>query len=122
MVRMGSLIDTIFADCPGCALMLSNIPLNAKADVNKRVDIYNSQLYQLAKQREAHGQHIVHVDTHSAVALSDLNTDGIHPNDAAYERISQRWYDGFHVANLRGFIKEPSTGNEAIKCPVAFKA
>jgi lysophospholipase L1-like esterase len=120
--RMGQLLDRIYAQCPACVILLSSIPMNAEPTTNARVDVYNAGLLALAQRRRASRQHLVHVDAHSAVALSDLNADGIHPKDAAYERIARRWYDGLSNANQHGWFAEPSANGEVIKCPVAFSA
>lgn len=102
---LGRLIDHIL-DWPWLtAVIVSTLPPTADQNANSKVNAYNAAMPDVVKQRTDKGKWVVLVDTNAVVGVDDL-VDGIHPNDAAYQRIARVFYDGIKQAMSRGWVAE----------------
>ena len=106
--RLCHLIDLVLQKSPGVAVLVAELPPNSDSKVNKNIDTYNKAIPQIVEQQVKKGKHVLFVQTHKLVAVSDL-VDGIHPNDKAYERIGLAFYDSLKIADGKGWIIEPRT-------------
>ncbi|MBN1610304.1 MAG: endoglucanase [Polyangiaceae bacterium] len=80
------LLDAIIAECPDALLVVAQIiPYSG-------VDSYNAAIPGIVQQRAQAGAHIIMVDQNTGFPNSEL-ADGVHPNQAGYERMGKVWYD-----------------------------
>jgi lysophospholipase L1-like esterase len=80
------LLDAIIAECPDALLVVAQIiPYNG-------VDSYNAAIPGIVEQKAQAGAHIIMVDQNTGFPNSELD-DGVHPNQAGYERMGKVWYD-----------------------------
>ena len=81
-----SLLDEIIAACPDALLVVAQIiPYNG-------VESYNAAIPEIVQQKAQAGAHIMMVDQYTDFPNSEL-ADGVHPNEAGYERMARVWYD-----------------------------
>jgi hypothetical protein len=87
--RLETLIDAILMELPDSLLVVSNIiPLPQSAGA---VTTYNTPIPGVVMERANAGKHIVFVDQFEGFPASELG-DGVHPNQAGYERMARKWY------------------------------
>jgi lysophospholipase L1-like esterase len=90
-MRLGTLIDDIFAGAPNVLLVVAQIvkyPANESA-----ITTYNAAIPALVQQRAAQGKHIIMVDMNTGFDVPTmLGTDNIHPNLKGYVFMGDTWY------------------------------
>jgi lysophospholipase L1-like esterase len=89
--RLGALIDHVVTDAPNALVVVASIipfPSGASA-----VTTFNAAVPGVVKQRADAGKHVIYVDMFSALMVSDLGSDKIHPNEGGYEKMSVVWYN-----------------------------
>lgn len=106
--RLGKLIDDALAWPPLTLVVVSTLPPNSNSVVNDRVRSYNAAIPAVVKKRTDAGKSVIVVDSYAVISVSDL-VDGIHPNDAGYERIGKVFYNGIKAAEAKGWLW-PVTG------------
>jgi lysophospholipase L1-like esterase len=87
--RLEALIDKILAADSRALLVVAQI---VPFPGNMNVAPYNAAIPAIIQRKVAAGKHIVLVDQHSGFPASDLNMDGVHPNDSGYRRMAGVWY------------------------------
>jgi lysophospholipase L1-like esterase len=97
---LSTLIDDICANQPQAELFVSTIPAMAASayvgDVitsglaNSNATAYNSAMQELINLKVSQGKKVHFVDTRGVILLTDL-TDGIHPNQAGYNKMTPYW-------------------------------
>jgi lysophospholipase L1-like esterase len=80
------LIDSIIEDCPDALLVVAQIIPYAG------VEAYNAAIPAIVDARAQAGAHIMLVDQYTGFPQSELE-DGVHPNQAGYERMAGVWYE-----------------------------
>jgi lysophospholipase L1-like esterase len=85
--RLSSLIDQILAARPGIHVLVAKIVPSTNTDAQARINAYNAKIPAIVA---AKGDHVRLVDT-TNLASTDL-VDQVHPNDAGYAKMSDRWY------------------------------
>ncbi|TFK21557.1 FG-GAP repeat domain-containing protein [Coprinopsis marcescibilis] len=101
--RLGRLIDGVLDFPPLTLVVVSTLPPNANPATNARINTYNAAIPGVVQQRINAGRSVVFADCGRVVGMGDI-PDGIHPNDAAYERIGRCFYDAIVFADSRGWI------------------
>ncbi|KAF8177364.1 lipolytic enzyme [Mycena galopus ATCC 62051] len=101
--RLTTLIENVLDAPPLTLVIVSTLPPNANAAANALINTYNAALPGVVQTFVAAGRSVVLVDCHAVVAVTDL-VDGTHPNDAAYARMAQVFYEGFQTAYALGWI------------------
>lgn len=101
--RLGTLIDDILDWDWLTLVVVSTLPPNGDADSNARVDTYNAAIPGVVQARVDAGRSVILVDSHAVVAVGDL-VDGTHPNDAAYDRMANAFYEGIKDAESKGWL------------------
>ncbi|KAJ6479448.1 lipolytic enzyme [Mycena vitilis] len=101
--RLTTLIQNVLDEPPLTLVVVSTLPPNGNADVNTRTTAYNAALPAVVQSFVNAGRSVVLVDSHAVVAVGDL-VDGTHPNDAAYARMAQVFYNGIQAAFAKGWI------------------
>jgi hypothetical protein len=87
--RLETLIDAILMELPDSLLVVSNIiPLPQSAGA---VTTYNAPIPGMVMERANAGKHILFVNQFDDFPTSELG-DGVHPNQAGYERMARKWY------------------------------
>jgi hypothetical protein len=87
--RLETLIDAILMELPDSLLVVSNIiPLPQSAGA---VTTYNAPIPGMVMERANAGKHILFVNQFDGFPTSELG-DGVHPNQAGYERMAGKWY------------------------------
>lgn len=88
--RLAALMDKIIAAAPGALLVVAKItPLSwATAVINS----YNGNISGLVQTRAAVGKHVMLADMNTGFASTMIGSDGIHPNNAGYKFMADRWY------------------------------
>ena len=94
-----ALIDQILADLPGAWVVVASIPPESSSIIQpNNVDraqlaaAYNVQLQQRVQARVLAGKRVRFADVASVLTVSDLY-DGIHPTQAAADKVAQVWYN-----------------------------
>lgn len=95
--RLGALIDRITAAAPDLLLAVGQIIPTTNAATNERIRAYDAAIPALVQARQAEGKHVVGVDMFAAFTESpnfatEYMVDSLHPNDAGYALLGQRWY------------------------------
>lgn len=85
--RLSALIDQILAARPGIYVLVAKIIPSTNADAQPRINAYNATIPGIVA---AKGDHVRMVDM-TNLASADL-FDQVHPNDAGYAKMSDRWY------------------------------
>ena len=89
-MRLGNLVDQIVMTAPDALVVVAKItPLNGAG--NTRVMTYNDAIPAVVMQRADAGKHVIMVDQFTDFPMNEL-ADGIHPNQAGYDRMAQVWY------------------------------
>lgn len=95
----GALIDQILADDPGAWVIVGSIPpLTSQIIQPNNVDRaqlaadYDVELQKRVQSRIDAGKRVKWADVHSVLSTSDLY-DGVHPTQAASDKVAQVWYD-----------------------------
>lgn len=107
--RLGSLLDEIFAEDPGTAVVVSTLPVIANASSEARVQTFNQQLPAIVSQRTQQGRHITIADQ-SDITTADLK-DGLHPTDGGYQKMAVNFANAISAANTNGWIGDPVAQN-----------
>lgn len=100
---LSQLIDTICKYQPNAEVFVSTIPMladhayvptyNFTGGANARATIYNSEMPLIINKKVAQGKRVHFVDTRDVIMLSDLNEDGIHPNQNGYHKMVPYWFN-----------------------------
>lgn len=88
--RLEILVDKLISDLPDALIVVSNIvPFPQYASL---VTTFNAELVPMLKERIDAGAHLIFVDQFGGFPTSELD-DGVHPNDAGYARMADKWYE-----------------------------
>ncbi|QLE74457.1 hypothetical protein FGW37_25215 [Streptomyces rectiverticillatus] len=102
--RLGRLIDKITRAAPEMTVLVSSLVPSQSAQVQKRVEKFNSDVPRLVAERRNKGFKVGYVDM-SAVTAPDLN-DRLHPNDSGYAKMATAFYEGLANAADNGWVRE----------------
>jgi lysophospholipase L1-like esterase len=88
--RLAALMDKIIVAAPDALLVVAKItPLSwATAVINS----YNGAIPGLVQTRALAGKHVMLADMNTGFASTMIGSDGIHPNNAGYKFMADRWY------------------------------
>jgi lysophospholipase L1-like esterase len=95
--RLGALLDAIYAKDADVLVVLAQIVPTRTDGTNQAVQTYNAAMPGLVSSRTGMGRHLVLIDMYGAFTKdADYKTsllgDGLHPNEAGYERMAETWY------------------------------
>ncbi|GII87803.1 hypothetical protein Ssi03_57930 [Sphaerisporangium siamense] len=108
--RLEALIDQVSKDSPGVTVLVSGIqPLKPKdnPNANARGEAFTAQIPGMVDRLVARGLRVVYTDI-SALKLSEMRSDGVHPTDAGYDKIAEAFGKAAEEANDHGWIQEPN--------------
>jgi lysophospholipase L1-like esterase len=113
--RLSALIDRILADDPGVTVMASTVMPTPDTARNDLVKALNAKLPAIVNAKAAAGKPVHLVDIYSALSLADIGSDQIHPTDAGYAKIADRWYADLKPVlgiadSVSGIVKGQASG------------
>jgi lysophospholipase L1-like esterase len=96
-MRLGNLLDSIYAVAPDVTIVLAQINPSQDDTLNGRITTYNAAIPDLVNTRAAAGKHIMLVDMYTAItSVADYKTallyDMLHPNATGYAKMADVWY------------------------------
>jgi lysophospholipase L1-like esterase len=95
--RLGTLLDSIYAANADVLIVLAQIVPTTNDTTNQAVQSYNAGMPALVSARTSMGRHLILVDMYAAFTSDSsykttLMGDGLHPNQAGYNRMGDTWY------------------------------
>jgi lysophospholipase L1-like esterase len=90
--RLHALIDRILADRPGVRVLVSTLIPSPIAVRDRRVAAFNAELPGIVAAERRAGRPVYLVDLNGALTAADIGPDRIHPTEAGYAKIADRWY------------------------------
>ena len=91
--QLSTLLDKIITGAPSALVVVGKItPLNL-GNGNTVVTAYNNLIPALVQTKVSAGKHVIVADINTGFAIANLQSDGIHPNQAGYTWMGDRWYD-----------------------------
>lgn len=103
--RLGGLIDQLIGDAPDAAILVAQIIHAHEPRTETLINPYNDAIPGVVDQRVKNGHKVMVVDMRS-ITEADLK-DGLHPNDAGYQKMADLWFTGIQQAADKGWIKAP---------------
>ncbi|MFI0422568.1 GDSL-type esterase/lipase family protein [Spongiactinospora sp. 9N601] len=107
--RLESLIEQVDFDDPGVAVLVAGMqpfrdPPNDPGR-NARGQAFTARIPAMVDRLVARGLRVVYADT-TALTLSDIGVDGIHPTDQGYDKIAAAFVKAANQANDRGWLRK----------------
>jgi lysophospholipase L1-like esterase len=87
--HLEALLDKIAQNGPNALIVVAQI--TAAFTDNDIRDAYNAKIPGIVQSHAAKGQHIIGVDMNK-IPMTDLSSDGVHPNDQGYVYMAGIWY------------------------------
>ncbi|BDI29347.1 hypothetical protein CCAX7_13980 [Capsulimonas corticalis] len=103
--RLASLIDQIIAVDPDATVLVAQLICNANATTEANIVAYNNQIPAIVQARSNAGKHVYMVSM-SSLTTADLY-DGLHPNDAGYQKMADNWDAAIQHVIAAGWITPP---------------
>jgi lysophospholipase L1-like esterase len=102
-----NLINKIFADRPSVTVLVGALIPTTNSTVASKMRSFNLEVSAWVADQKSAGKHIRWVDM-GMVKTTDLQ-DGLHPNDAGYQKMAFGWTAGIDAAVLDDWIDNPGT-------------
>jgi len=99
--RLRTLVDRVFADRPGVALLFLGL-IPTTPGLESATASFNSQVKAMQASEQQVGHRFRYVDP-PALTAAEM-ADGLHPNDAGYQRMAQALYGPLDQAYTDGWI------------------
>jgi hypothetical protein len=88
--------------------ILSTLIPNADSTINARVQTLNDLFRNLVQDFQNQGHHILLAEMNNGfITASDLGSDGIHPSNGGYPKLSAVWTVAINKAYSNGWISSP---------------
>lgn len=108
-LRLGALIDHLFATIPGVAIIASTLLPNRNPTTEANVQIFNPKIAPLVVARQNAGKKIALAHFSLApFSTADLGTDGTHPTEAGYQKMADEWFRVLTIAGNKGWFTPPA--------------
>lgn len=107
--RLAAVIDQIFHDSPASAVVVSSLVPASSPATQARINTFNTQIRERVFARQRAGKKVRWADM-SKLTTADLG-DGLHPNDAGYQKIGHLIAQAAKAAVLVGRVDNPP-GND----------
>jgi lysophospholipase L1-like esterase len=92
--KLERLIDSIIKDAPDALLVVAAlIPSNRSSHPNSRIIEYNSKIPAIVKKKADNGAKIIFVDQYEGFPKTKELADKLHPNEAGYARMADKWFN-----------------------------
>lgn len=103
--RLHALIDQITADAPDATVLVGTLIVSTNSTEEPNRPVFNAKLPGIVQAEQAAGRHVRLVDM-GALTTADLS-DGLHPKDSGYQKMSDAFNAGIQAADAAGWIKAP---------------
>ncbi|WP_406144651.1 SGNH/GDSL hydrolase family protein [Streptomyces sp. NBC_01012] len=103
--RLDSLIDQVVADAPDATVLVASLTISTNPTIEANRGGYNQRIPGMVEEKQAAGKHVSYVDM-GALTADDL-ADGLHPDDAGYQKMADAFNSGIRAADAAGWIGEP---------------
>ncbi|PSB19819.1 hypothetical protein C7B76_06740 [filamentous cyanobacterium CCP2] len=126
LADLGNLIDTIAVRAPQTQLVVGSItpvtPALRGTYRNQLTQDYNYRLSSFVEGKAAQGKKVSFADIGRKISISDMNSDGLHPTAAGYDKLGDAWFDALvqkdtlvSIENLTGSAYDDSLiGNAGV--------
>jgi hypothetical protein len=104
---LSRLIDVVAEACPDAAILVGTITPLVNPEWEKKRNQYNQALSAVVAKLAESGKRVSLVDMDAVEAKHINANDHIHPTDAGYEILAERWYEGIKTAGRQGWIQKP---------------
>lgn len=102
-LRMGSLVDSITTLVPGVTTIIAKLPPLGDAAAEANAVTLNADLDEVVNARP--GAKLIVWDMHTPLSVTtDINSDGVHPNDVGFEKIAGLYGDAIVEVDRRGWV------------------
>ncbi|KAL8673647.1 MAG: hypothetical protein Q9168_001953 [Polycauliona sp. 1 TL-2023] len=101
--RLGALIDHVTSVAPDAVVLVSPL-VSSRAGAFDQMVTFNARIASVINLRQGAGKKVMEV--WMPITTDDL-VDGVHPNDAGYNKMAQAWIQGLQRAAGRGWIGTP---------------
>ncbi|MDX2213900.1 MAG: Calx-beta domain-containing protein [Oculatellaceae cyanobacterium bins.114] len=106
-----ALITEITTRVPNTLLVVSTVSPAEDEVRNARIDAFNDEISGIVNTAAANNRRVAFVDVGGALELNDLTTDGLHPTQAGYDELGDRWYEAISdrdtLINIENIIGSP---------------
>lgn len=103
-------IDYLVSHCPQATIFAGSVtPVDSQksyAGKNAVITKFNAYLAEAVQARHLKGEHLIYVDTGSAMNDADFNADGLHPNPLGDVKIGQAWFHALQNSGIPVFQKK----------------
>jgi len=92
--RLDSLIGHIATARPYAKILVASIvPNTTSSSINTAQNSFNATIPGIVNNHVLLGRDVYFVDVNAAVTPADMSVDGVHPNEAGYDKIANTWFD-----------------------------
>ncbi|KAL8910183.1 MAG: hypothetical protein Q9171_004520 [Xanthocarpia ochracea] len=102
--RLGALIDHVTSVATDAVVLVSQLIPSSRTGAFEKFVTFNARMANIINQRQVRGRKVMKV--FMPVTTDDL-VDGIHPNDAGYNKMGQAWIQALQRAAGKGWIDRP---------------
>ncbi|KAI4171582.1 MAG: hypothetical protein LQ343_004174 [Gyalolechia ehrenbergii] len=102
--RVGKLIDHVLSIAPDAVLLIAQILPTTRAGQFDNFVTFNARVASIINQRQVQKKKVLKV--WMPLTTDDL-VDGVHPNNAGYNKMAQGWIRGLQRAADKGWIGKP---------------
>ncbi len=97
--RLTNLIADIATRRPHAKIIVSTLPLRTdNTTINSQQVAFNNTIPGIVAQQVALGRQVSMVDMYAALGASDINGDGVHPNQTGSNKMGDAWFPA--IANV----------------------
>jgi len=103
--RMLQILELVWGVSPSTTVVLSTLIRCQNSYVNRNALVVNEGFKKMALEQQENSRRLVLVDMRAedGPQVQDLY-DGLHPNDAGYEKMAALWLAGIKEAGLKGWL------------------
>ncbi|CAL8581783.1 hypothetical protein XPA_007467 [Xanthoria parietina] len=102
--RLGTLIDHVISVAPDAVVLVSQLIPSSRPGAFDKFVTFNARVVSVINLRQGAGKKVMKV--WMPITTDDL-VDGVHPNDAGYNKMAQAWIQALQRAAGRGWISAP---------------
>ncbi|KAL8842900.1 MAG: hypothetical protein Q9170_000304 [Blastenia crenularia] len=102
--RLGELIDHVLSIAPDAVVLVAQILPSSRAGQFDNFVTFNARVASAINQRQVQNKKVLKL--WMPITTDDL-VDGVHPNDAGYNKMAQAWIKGLQRAADKGWIGNP---------------
>ena len=116
---LSDLIDVTLSACPDAVVLVATIPPLRNPEFEAKRVVYNDQLPGVVKAFADEKKHVALVGMDGMTQEHVNNWDKVHPTDAGYKIIGEKWYEAIVAAGSRGWISSPLPTGTPSDAPIS---